>query len=78
MNEQKKFRWRARSIKENVWTSAVLSLFSAVAITAFSEVAIGPDFSRLIAFEYTWITVCALFLVFFIARMPKKRTTDRT
>lgn len=77
MVSSNKFRWRSKSIPENVWTSAVFSLFAAIAIAMMGEVIIGDRFKELISEDYPWTVLLALFLFFFLARMPKKKTSDR-
>lgn len=78
MDERRRFRWRTVSLRENIWTSAVLSVFAAIAITAFSEIIVGPRFSHVLSHEYTWITLIVLFLVLFITRMPKRGHTPNS
>ena len=65
-------RWRSTSFVNNLWSSAVLALFSAIAITMIGFLAFGEEIKDLLSQDYPWVFLLLLFLFFFVTRLPRK------
>ena len=69
---KRELHWRSTSYINNLWSSAVLALFAAIAITVFGGLAFGNEFEAFLLKDYLWIFLLLLFLFFFVTRLPRE------
>ena len=70
-----KVQWRATSLINNLWTSAILAVLAGIVISVLVGLIIDTKLEVLLVGEYLWHVLVVLFLCFFITRLPKN--TDK-
>lgn len=66
-------RWKATTLINNIWTSAVLAVLVGVVISVLGDIFIGADSLSKGLKDYSWPILVALYLFFFVTRIPKHK-----
>jgi len=68
-----RLHWKATTITNNIWTSAVLAVLVGVVISALGDIFPGADLTNKFLRDYFWSILVTLYLFFFVTRIPKHK-----